>query len=58
MAKKELSQIKTLDEFIRLAQQLAPEEYLFRGVPNKDYEIEASAYRRLRKEEDINLEKF
>ena len=58
MAKKELSQIKTLDEFIRCAQQLVPEEYLFRGVPNQDYEIEASAHRRLRREEDLSLEKF
>lgn len=53
-----LSQIETLDEFIRWAQQLAPEEYLFRGIPNANYEIEASAYRRMKREEDINLAKF
>ena len=54
----ELSEIETLDEFMAWVQQLAPEECLFRGIPNEDYKIEASAYRRLRREEDKNLGKF
>lgn len=54
---KELFEITTLNEFMEWTQQLAPEEYLFRGVPNADYEIEASAYRRPKKE-DRDFEKF
>ena len=54
---KELLEITTLNEFMEWTQQLAPEEYLFRGVPNADYEIEASAYRRPKKE-DRDFEKF
>ena len=47
----ELPEITTLNEFMEWTQQLAPEEYLFRGIANKDYEIEASAYRRPKKED-------
>ena len=50
--------ITTLNEFMDWTQQFAPGEYLFRGVPNEKYEIEASAYRRLKIEVDRNLEKF
>ncbi len=52
-----LSRITTLNEFMEWTQQLAPEEYLFRGVQNEDYKIEASAYRRPKKG-DRDFEKF
>ena len=39
--------ITTLSEFMEWTQQFAPGEYLFRGISNENYEIEASAYRRL-----------
>lgn len=50
--------ITTLSEFMEWTQQFAPGEYLFRGISNEDYEIEASAYRRLKTEADSNPEKF
>ena len=49
--------IKTLDEFIAWANQFDEGEYVFRGVPNKAYKIQASAYRRPEKS-DRNFEKF
>ena len=48
---------KTLDEFIAWANQFDEGEYVFRGVPNKTYKIQASAYRRP-EERDRNFEKF
>ena len=39
--------IKTLSEFIEWAAQFNDGKYLFRGVPDDSYEIEASACRRL-----------
>ncbi len=51
--------IKTLDEFIAWTKQFNEDEgeYVFRGVPNKAYKIQASAYRRPEKSER-NFEKF
>ena len=49
--------IKTLDEFIAWASQFDEGEYVFRGVPNKAYKIQASAYRRP-VESEMNFEKF
>ena len=49
MAKKDPHHVQTLIEFIEWAAQFNDEHYLFRGVPNDTYEIEASAYRRLPK---------
>ncbi len=49
--------IKTLDEFIAWANQFDEEEYVFRGVPNKAYKIQASAYRRS-EENDRNFVNF
>ena len=52
--------IKTLDEFIAWTNQfdeVDEGEYVFRGVPNKAYKIQASAYRRP-EESDRNFEKF
>jgi len=50
--------ITTLNEFMDWTQQFAPGEYLFRGISNEKYGIEASAYRRLKTEAERNLEKF
>ena len=41
-----LYQIKTLNDFIKWARRFAPREYVFRGVLNESYRIQASAYRR------------
>ena len=50
--------ITTLNEFMEWTQQFAPGEYLFRGISDESYEIEASAYRRLETEADKNPEKL
>lgn len=57
MTKNEPTRISSLSEFIDWVNQLGPERYLFRGVPNAEYNIQASAYRRP-KEEDREEEKF
>lgn len=57
MNKKEPIQISSLSEFIEWVQQLGSGNYLFRGVPNAKYRIQASAYRRP-KEDDRSFEKF
>ena len=49
MAKKESRRVKTLSSFMKWAEQFEPGLYLFRGVSNEHYEIEASASRRLGK---------
>jgi tetratricopeptide (TPR) repeat protein len=49
--------IKTLNEFMEWVQQFDSGAYLFRGVPNEAYSIEASAFRRL-KEDNRDSEKF
>ena len=49
--------IKTLDEFIAWVRNFDEGDYVFRGVPNKAYRIQASAYRRP-EEDDRNFEKF
>ncbi len=49
MTEKE-TKIKTLNGFIKWASQFNEGQYLFRGVSNKAYEIEASTYRRLPEE--------
>ena len=49
--------IKTLDEFITWANQFDEGEYVFRGVPNKAYKIQASAYQRP-EENERDFEKF
>ncbi len=50
MAKKEPTRISSLSELIEWVNQLSSERYLFRGVPNAEYKIQASVYRRLKKE--------
>lgn len=58
MAKKESRRIKTLSSFMKWAEQFEPGLYLFRGVSNEKYPVQASAYRRLLDERDqtpVNL---
>ena len=50
-------QITTLNGFMEWVQQFDSGSYLFRGVPNAAYRIEASAFRRP-KETDRDFEKF
>ena len=52
MAKKESCRVKTLSSFMKWAEQFEPGLYLFRGVLNEKYPIQASAYRRLLDERD------
>ena len=47
MAEKASCRVKTLNSFIKWAAQFNDGQYLFRGVSNESYNIEASAYRRL-----------
>ena len=47
MGKKESVRVKTLSEFMKWAEQFDSGQYLFRGVSNEKYEIEASASRHL-----------
>ena len=54
MAEKESRRVKTLSGFMKWAAQFNGGEYLFRGVPNDSYEIEASACRRLPEVERSN----
>ena len=49
--------IKSLDEFVKWSKQFDEGEYVFRGVPNKAFKIQASAYRRPEKGER-NFVKF
>ena len=48
--------IKTPGEFIKWAQKFGRGEYVFRGVSNEKYRIQASAFRRPKKDRDF--EKF
>ena len=47
MAEKDSPIISTLSEFLEWAAQFTDEEYLFRGVKDETYMIQASASRRL-----------
>ena len=53
MSKSGSKPIETLEEFIGWTKQFIYEGYLFRGVSNEVYEIEASTYRRLKEENRI-----
>ena len=46
--------IKTLGEFMEWVDRLRPRECLFRGLPNQEHSIEASAWRRMTNEQDSN----
>lgn len=43
------ARIKTLAEFMKWAKNFVPGKYVFRGVNNESYGIQASAYRRPKK---------
>ena len=64
MGNGELTLVKSLNEFMEWASQFNQGGYLFRGVTNEEYNISASAYRRLEDVEGsdenraINFEKF
>ena len=55
MARTESESIETLSDFLEWASQFTDGTYVFRGVPNDEYEIQASAYRRV-PESDQNSE--
>ena len=62
---EEQDSIKSLNEFMKWVQNLPQGEYVYRGVSNQDYQIEASTYRRLkdekgnfRNEEDKSAERL
>ena len=52
------ARIKTLAAFMKWAKKFDPGQYVFRGVTNEAYKIQASAYRRLKNEDDRNFERF
>ena len=54
MTKKESCRVRTLTGFMKWAAQFNDPKYLFRGVPNEKYKIQASAYRRLSKADRKN----
>ena len=59
MRTQESEKITSLSDFTDWVVQLEPGSYLFRGVSNSEYEIgQASAYRRLGKEENPTLAKL
>ena len=64
MRKGELTLVKSLNEFMEWASQFNQGGYLFRGVTNEEYDISASAYRRLKNTQDsdenrsVEFEKF
>lgn len=45
---------KTLSDFMNWVDELRPKKCIFRGLPNKDHSTEASAWRRLTKEQSDN----
>lgn len=49
------ARITTLAEFMKWTRKFDPGQYVFRGVTNEAYKIQASAYRRLKNEGDRNL---
>ena len=52
MEKEVPVQVTTLNEFMEWAAQFNHGAHLFRGVPKAEYEMSASAYRRLKQTED------
>ena len=48
--------IKTVEEFIAWTKELQGGLFLYRGLADADWEVESSAYRRIRKSEDISIE--
>ena len=61
MENGELTLVKSINEFMEWASQFNQGGFLFRGVTNEEYDISASAYRRLENGDengDVKFEKF
>ena len=54
MQNEQPTNIKTLGEFMDWVDRLRPRKCLFRGLPNQEHSTEASAWRRLKNEQDSN----
>ena len=57
MERTESEIIETLSDFLEWASQFDDGTYVFRGVPNDEYEIQASAYRRVPENEQNSEDK-
>lgn len=57
MAKTECDPFETLSDFLEWASQFDDGTYVFRGVPNDRYDIQASAYRRVPENEQNSDDK-
>ena len=57
MPKTEPEPVETLRDFLEWASQFTDGTYVFRGVPNDEYEIQASAYRRVPENEQNSEDK-
>ena len=57
MGKTESELVKTLSDFLEWASQFDDGTYVFRGVPNDKYDIQASAYRRVPENEQNSEDK-
>ena len=64
MGEGDLTLVKNINEFMEWASQFNQGRYLFRGVTNEEYNISASAYRRLKNMDEspegrvVNFERF
>ena len=57
MARTESELVETLSDFLEWASQFDDGTYVFRGVPNDKYDIQASAYRRVPENEQNSEDK-
>jgi tetratricopeptide (TPR) repeat protein len=57
MARAESEPVETLSDFLEWASQFSDGTYVFRGVPNDEYGIQASAYRRVPENEQNSEDK-
>ncbi|MYA70295.1 tetratricopeptide repeat protein [Candidatus Poribacteria bacterium] len=57
MRRKKSKPVKILSDFLEWASQFDEGTYVFRGVPNEEYEIQASAYRRVPENEQNSEDK-
>ena len=57
MARTEYEPVETLSDFMEWASQFDGGTYVFRGVPNDEYGIQASAYRRVPENEQNSKDK-
>ncbi len=57
MARTESEPFETLSDFLQWARQFDDGTYVFRGVPNDEYRIQAAAYRRVPENEQNSEDK-